>query len=90
MSQGASSVLGGGNSSGHAESTTYAAVSEGAIKVRDQDKQQQDLKELSRDAEHAANGLSPIFDKEKELNRLQEAQLVGQIGAQAPRSSPLR
>ncbi|MBN3004311.1 hemagglutinin repeat-containing protein [Chromobacterium alkanivorans] len=83
MSQGASSVLGGGNSSGHAESTTYAAVSEGAIKVRDQDKQQQDLKELSRDAEHAANGLSPIFDKEKELNRLQEAQLVGQIGAQA-------
>ncbi|MCD5361143.1 hemagglutinin repeat-containing protein [Chromobacterium aquaticum] len=83
MSQGASSVLGGGNSSGHAESTTYAAVSEGAIKVRDQDKQQQDLKALSRDAEHAANGLSPIFDKEKELNRLQEAQLVGQIGAQA-------
>ncbi|PTU64817.1 filamentous hemagglutinin [Chromobacterium sp. Panama] len=83
MSQGASSVLGGGNSSGHAESTTYAAVSEGAIKIRDQDKQQQDLKELSRDAEHAANGLSPIFDKEKELNRLQEAQLVGQIGAQA-------
>ncbi|WP_445990287.1 hemagglutinin repeat-containing protein [Chromobacterium haemolyticum] len=83
MSQGASSVLGGGNSSGHAESTTYAAVSEGAIKVRDQDKQQQALKELSRDAEHAANGLSPIFDKEKELNRLQEAQLVGQIGAQA-------
>ncbi|SUX53814.1 Filamentous hemagglutinin [Chromobacterium vaccinii] len=67
MSQGASSVLGGGNSSGHAESTTYAAVSEGAIKVRDQDKQQQDLKDLSRDAEHAANGLSPIFDKEKEL-----------------------
>lgn len=83
MSQGASSVLGGGNSSGHAESTTYAAVSEGAIKVRDQDTQQQDLKDLSRDAEHAANGLSPIFDKEKELNRLQEAQLIGQIGAQA-------
>ncbi|WP_254894759.1 hemagglutinin repeat-containing protein [Chromobacterium haemolyticum] len=83
MSQGASSVLGGGNSSGHAESTTYAAVSEGVIKVRDQDKQQQDLKALSRDAEHAANGLSPIFDKEKELNRLQEAQLIGQIGAQA-------
>ncbi|OQS32125.1 hemagglutinin repeat-containing protein [Chromobacterium haemolyticum] len=83
MSQGASSVLGGGNSSGHAESTTYAAVSEGAIKVRDQGKQQQDLKDLSRDAEHAANGLSPIFDKEKELNRLQEAQLIGQIGAQA-------
>ncbi|WP_434657158.1 hemagglutinin repeat-containing protein [Chromobacterium violaceum] len=83
MSQGASSVLGGGNSSGHAESTTYAAVSEGAIQVRDQDQQQQDLKDLSRDAEHAANGLSPIFDKEKELNRLQEAQLIGQIGAQA-------
>lgn len=38
---------------------------------------------MQPDAEHAANGLSPIFDKEKELNRLQEAQQIGQIGAQA-------
>ncbi|RBH46275.1 hypothetical protein C3F00_037185, partial [Pseudomonas sp. MWU13-2860] len=83
MSQVASSVLGGGNSSGHAESTTYAAVSEGAINVRDQDNKQKDMKALSRAAQHATNRLSTIFDKEKELNRLQEAQLVGQIGAQA-------
>ena len=31
---------------------------------------------------HAANGLSPIFDKEKEQRRLQEAQLIGEIGTQ--------
>ncbi|HDS1118220.1 TPA: VENN motif pre-toxin domain-containing protein, partial [Pluralibacter gergoviae] len=37
---------------------------------------------LSRDTEHAANGLSPIFDKEKEQRRLQEAQLIGEIGTQ--------
>ena len=38
---------------------------------------------LSRDVEHANQTLSPIFDKEKEQNRLQEAQLIGEIGNQA-------
>jgi len=83
ISQGASTVLGGGNSSGHAESTTYAAVSAGSIEIRDKDKQQQDVATLSRDTEHSANGLSPIFDKQKELDRLKESQLIGEIGAQA-------
>ncbi len=32
---------------------------------------------------HANQTLSPIFDKEKEQNRLQEAQLIGEIGNQA-------
>ncbi|BBF85945.1 putative large exoprotein [Aquitalea magnusonii] len=82
MSQGASSLLGGGNSSGHAESTTYAAISDGSITIRDQDKQQQDIATLSRDVEHAANGLSPIFDKDKERQRLAEAQAIGAIGSQ--------
>ncbi|EPT1745662.1 VENN motif pre-toxin domain-containing protein, partial [Yersinia enterocolitica] len=34
------------------------------------------------DVEHANNALSPIFDKEKEQNRLREAQLIGEIGSQ--------
>lgn len=82
LSQGASSLLGGGNSSGHAESTTYAAVSDGTITIRDQNRQQQDVATLSRDVEHAANGLSPIFDKEREQQRLAEAQVIGEIGGQ--------
>uniref|UniRef100_UPI001C966281 VENN motif pre-toxin domain-containing protein n=1 Tax=Yersinia intermedia TaxID=631 RepID=UPI001C966281 len=35
-----------------------------------------------RDAEHANNALSPIFDKEKEQNRLREINLIGEIGNQ--------
>ncbi|EMS7105120.1 VENN motif pre-toxin domain-containing protein [Yersinia enterocolitica] len=38
--------------------------------------------DLSRDVEHANNALSPIFDKDKEQNRLREAQLIGEIGSQ--------
>ncbi|MGE4671155.1 hemagglutinin, partial [Yersinia enterocolitica] len=57
---------------GHAEGTTQAAVSDGLITIRDTDKQQQNVTDLSRDAEHANNALSPIFDKEKEQNRLRE------------------
>ncbi|HHP3565130.1 TPA: glycohydrolase toxin TNT-related protein, partial [Yersinia enterocolitica] len=50
--------------------------------VRDTEKQQQNVADLSRDVEHANNALSPIFDKEKEQNRLREAQLIGEIGSQ--------
>ncbi|EKN6263316.1 hemagglutinin, partial [Yersinia enterocolitica] len=58
-----------GGNSGDASSTTIAAVSDGTITVRDTDKQQQNVADLSRDVEHANNALSPIFDKEKEQNR---------------------
>ncbi|PQQ32146.1 filamentous hemagglutinin, partial [Photorhabdus luminescens] len=37
---------------------------------------------LSRDTDHANNALSPIFDKEKEQQRLRQAQLIGEISAQ--------
>ena len=79
----ASGLLVGANGSGSASSTTKSAVSEGTIVIRDKDKQQQDVANLSRDAEHANQTLSPIFDKEKEQNRLREAQLIGEIGVQA-------
>ncbi|MCB5321722.1 hemagglutinin repeat-containing protein [Yersinia intermedia] len=78
----ANGLLVGANNEGHADSTTHAAVSDGTITVRDTDKQQQNVDNLSRDAEHANNALSPIFDKEKEQNRLKEAQLIGEIGSQ--------
>ncbi|WP_312189073.1 hemagglutinin repeat-containing protein [Leclercia sp.] len=72
-----------GGSSGHAEGTTRAAVSEGTITVRDLANQQQDVADLSRDTEHANGSISPIFDKEKEQKRLQMVGLIGEIGSQA-------
>ena len=79
----ANGLLVGANHSGSDSSTTKAAVSEGAIVIRDQASQAQEVSGLSRDVEHANQTLSPIFDKEKEQNRLQEAQLIGEIGNQA-------
>ncbi|CAI1642369.1 Filamentous hemagglutinin [Serratia grimesii] len=80
----AGGTLSGANNSGHAEGTTKAGVSEGTLIVRDADKQQQDVAQLNRDTEHANDGsISPIFNKEKEQNRLKQAQLIGEIGGQA-------
>ncbi|ALX95979.1 hypothetical protein AV650_21630 [Serratia fonticola] len=78
----ANGLLTGVNDSGSASSTTQSAVSEGTITIRDKDKQAQSVDDLSRDVEHANQTLSPIFDKEKEQNRLKEAQLIGEIGGQ--------
>ncbi|SFN22860.1 filamentous hemagglutinin [Izhakiella capsodis] len=80
----AGGLLSGANNSGHAEGTTKAGVSEGTLIVRDTDKQQQDITQLNRDTDNAnAGSISPIFDKEKEQNRLKQAQLIGEIGSQA-------
>ncbi len=80
----AGGMLSGANNSGHAEGTTKAGVSEGTLIVRDKGKQQQDVAQLNRDTEHANDGsISPIFNKEKEQNRLKQAQLIGEIGGQA-------
>ncbi|URQ62202.1 hemagglutinin repeat-containing protein [Pantoea alhagi] len=79
----ANGMLAGLNSSGSADSVTRAAVSEGRLVIRDQAKQQQDVAALSRDAGNANPGLEKIFNKEKEQRRQQQAQLIGEIGAQA-------
>lgn len=76
-------IVSAGNSSGHAEGTTRAAVANGTITVRDTANQQQDVADLSRDTAHANDSISPIFDKEKEQKRLQEVQLIAGIGGQA-------
>lgn len=78
----ANALLAGGGNSGHAEGTTQAAVSEGTLIIRNKENQKQDVADLSRDAEHANGSISPIFDKEKEQQRLQEVQLIGEIGSQ--------
>lgn len=63
--------------------TTHSAISAGTIEVRNGEAQQQDVTSLSRDVEHANGSISPIFDKEKEQRRLQEVQLIAQIGSQS-------
>ncbi|WP_197056414.1 hemagglutinin repeat-containing protein [Xenorhabdus sp. NBAII XenSa04] len=78
----ASNMLAGTNKSDSKSSTTHAAVSDGTIMVRDADKQKQAVSDLSRDTDNAANGLSPIFDKEKEQRRLAQAQAIAEIGTQ--------
>ncbi|SED00554.1 filamentous hemagglutinin [Pseudomonas frederiksbergensis] len=77
-----SMLLVGANNSGHDRSTTHSAISGGTLVVRDKNSQQQDVSTLSRDVENANNALSPIFNKEKEQQRLQQAQLIGEIGNQ--------
>lgn len=76
-------MISGASHSGHAEGTTQAAVADGTIIVRDRDNQKQDVANLSRDTEHANDSISPIFDKEKEQNRLKAVGLISDIGSQA-------
>ncbi|EKR5113531.1 hemagglutinin repeat-containing protein [Escherichia coli] len=78
----ANNLLVGANHEGHADSTTQSAVSAGNITIRDTQSQKQDVAGLNRDAAHANQTLSPIFDREKEQQRLQQAQLIGEIGNQ--------
>ncbi|MFJ3005706.1 VENN motif pre-toxin domain-containing protein [Serratia liquefaciens] len=50
--------------------------------IRDRGNQQQDVNALSRDTDNANGSIGPIFDKEKEQNRLKQAQLIGEIAGQ--------
>lgn len=70
------------NHSGSASGTTSSAISEGTLEIRDPGQQKQDVANLSHDVEHANDSISPIFDKEKEQRRLQQVQLIGEIGTQ--------
>ncbi|GAB7203451.1 hypothetical protein OS12_49030 [Dickeya oryzae] len=76
-------ALAGANQNGSSSGTTYAAVSDGTLIIRDRAGQQQDVSGLSRDTAGANSGaLNPIFDKEKVESKLQQAQLMSDIGAQ--------
>ena len=75
-------MLMGAGSNGHSDGTTQAAISQGTIVVRDQDRQKQDIADLSRDAQNANDSISKIFDKEKEQRRMEQAQLIGEISSQ--------
>lgn len=78
----ASNLLVGADSSGSAKGTTRAAIENGTVVVRDKEHQTQDVADLSRDTENANGSINAIFDKEKEQRRMEEAQLIGEIGNQ--------
>ena len=82
MANAANALTGLSGSKGHAEGTTSSAVSGGSIIIRDKENQKQDVADLSRDVENANGSIAPIFDKEKEQKRLQEAQVISQISGQ--------
>ncbi|EMM6516278.1 hemagglutinin repeat-containing protein [Enterobacter ludwigii] len=79
----ANSLLTGVNSSGSAEGTTSSAISGGNIIIRDKDSQQQNVDDLSRDTANANGSIGQIFDKEKEQQKIDQAQLIGEISNQA-------
>jgi filamentous hemagglutinin len=79
----ANSLLSGVKGGDSAGSVTQSAISAGSITVRDAGQQRQDTAGLSRDTENANQALEQIFDREKEQQRLKEAQLIGEIGSQA-------
>ncbi|MFP1583978.1 hemagglutinin repeat-containing protein [Enterobacter kobei] len=78
----ASNLLVGADSSDSAEGTTRAAIENGTVVVRDKEHQTQDVADLSRDTANANGSIDAIFDKEKEQRRMEEAQLIGEIGSQ--------
>ncbi|WP_430875375.1 hypothetical protein [Gilliamella sp. G0441] len=64
-------------------STTKSAVEKGELIIRNQDEQKQDINELSRDTESANNPLKQIFDKQKELDKIETVELIKDIAQQA-------
>lgn len=78
----ANNVLSGVSGSSSAQGITRSAVEGGTIIVRDPANQQQDVTTLSRDTVNANGRIDAIFDKEKEQRRLDEAQLIAEIGSQ--------
>ncbi|RFS76820.1 hemagglutinin [Leclercia adecarboxylata] len=78
----ASNLLAGADSSGSAEGTTRAAIENGTVVVHDTANQTQDITTLSRDTENANGNIDAIFNKEKEMRRMEEAQLIAEIGMQ--------
>jgi filamentous hemagglutinin len=64
-------------------SSTHSAVADGEIVIRDKDKQQQDIAELSRDTANAHQALENNFDKDKIRDQLETQTQAVALGTQA-------
>ncbi|WP_336293501.1 hemagglutinin repeat-containing protein [Cronobacter dublinensis] len=62
---------------------THSAVSQGAVIIRDKDKQTQDVAELSRDTAHAHKALENNFDKASIQDKLDIQNQASALGTQA-------
>ncbi|WP_269811655.1 hypothetical protein [Buttiauxella ferragutiae] len=75
-------MISAAGNSGHAEGSTQAAIADGSITIRDKDKQQQDVADLSRDTDNANGHIDKIFDKEKIQEQQELAAVFGQMANQ--------
>ncbi|WP_405471077.1 hemagglutinin repeat-containing protein (plasmid) [Morganella morganii] len=78
----AGTLLSQGGNQGNAQGTTQSAVSEGQWIIRNTADQKQDTAGLSRDTDNANGSIRPVFDKDKEQKRLQQIQVIGDLGGQ--------
>ena len=64
-------------------SSTRSAISDGEVVIRDKDKQQQDIADLSRDTANAHQALDNNFDKDKIRDQLETQTQAVALGTQA-------
>ncbi|MDF7671048.1 hemagglutinin repeat-containing protein [Orbaceae bacterium ESL0721] len=62
---------------------THSAISDGTINIHDKENQTQDINELSHDTANAHHTLKPIFDKDKELEKIEIIDSIRDIANQA-------
>ncbi|XKM14505.1 hemagglutinin repeat-containing protein [Orbaceae bacterium ac157xtp] len=70
-------------SSGSDHSTTHSAVEDGELIIRDKENQKQNVNDLSHDTANANDPLGQIFDKQKELDKIEAIEIIKDIAAQA-------
>ncbi|MFO6426203.1 hypothetical protein ACLBOM_08640 [Escherichia coli] len=75
-------LLAGANHEGHADNTTQSAVSAGNITIRDTQSQKQDVGQTLTVTQHMQIRRCPPSLTGKKQQRLQQAQLIGEIGNQ--------
>ncbi|XKM14512.1 hemagglutinin repeat-containing protein [Orbaceae bacterium ac157xtp] len=69
--------------SGSDHSTTHSAVEDGELIIRDKENQKQNVNDLSHDTANANDPLGQIFDKQKELDKIEAIEIIKDITAQA-------
>ncbi|MDF7671053.1 hypothetical protein PT276_07590 [Orbaceae bacterium ESL0721] len=65
------------------KNTTHAAISDGTINIHNKEHQTQDVNQISHDTANAHQTLKPIFDKDKELEKIEIIDSIRDIANQA-------
>ncbi|MGA9618600.1 MAG: hemagglutinin repeat-containing protein [Serratia proteamaculans] len=73
-------MMNGYSDDGTSESTTHAAISNGSVVIRDEDKQTQNIADLSRDTDTANGQVGKIFDAKEQAKSIVETKLIVAAG----------